>query len=129
MAVLELTGPEGRDTIELVGERLTIGRSSQNDVVVKDSSVSRQHARLELLGGTWYVKDLNSLNGVEVGGKPVLDERALHHGDEIMVGNTRLLFFDRSQPADSSTKKKAAAPKKPAMQQPSGGDAAQPPAQ
>src|SRR6516165_8112732 len=111
MAVLELTGPEGRDTIELVGERLTIGRSSQNDVVVKDSSVSRQHARLELLGGTWYVKDLNSLNGVEVGGKPVLDERALHHGDEIMVGNTRLLFFDRSQPADSSTKKKAAAPK------------------
>jgi pSer/pThr/pTyr-binding forkhead associated (FHA) protein len=111
MAVLELTGPEGRDTIELVGERLTIGRSSQNDVVVKDSSVSRQHARLELLGTTWYVKDLNSLNGVEVGGKPVLDERALHHGDEIILGNTRLLFLDRSQPADSSTQKKAAAPK------------------
>src|SRR5690242_7577989 len=34
MAVLELTGPEGRDTIELVGERLTIGRSSDNDVVL-----------------------------------------------------------------------------------------------
>jgi pSer/pThr/pTyr-binding forkhead associated (FHA) protein len=112
MAVLELTGPEGRDTIELVGERLTIGRSSDNDVVLKqDSSVSRQHARLELLGSTWYVKDLNSTNGVEVGGKPVLDERALHHGDEILLGNTRIVFLDRSQPPDSSTRKKAAAPK------------------
>jgi len=112
MAVLELTGPEGRDTIELVGERLTIGRSKDNDVVLKqDSSVSRQHARLELLGNTWYVKDLNSTNGVEVGGKPVLDERALHHGDEIILGNTRIVFLDRSQSPESSTKKKGAAPK------------------
>jgi FHA domain len=112
MAVLEMTSPEGRETIELLGDRISIGRSGDNDIVIKgDSSMSRSHALFERIGKTWYVKDLNSLNGVDINGRPVLSQAALHHMDEVILGRTKLVFLDRSVNPDSSTQKKAPPPK------------------
>ncbi|HXY92556.1 MAG TPA: FHA domain-containing protein [Acidimicrobiia bacterium] len=112
MAVLEMTGPDGREIFELDGDRYTIGRSSANDIVVEnDSSVSRRHALLERLGTMWYIKDLGSMNGIEVAGKRVLGEAPLHHTNEIIIGNTRVVFLDRAGSDGSETKPKAPTPK------------------
>jgi type VI secretion system FHA domain protein len=64
-------GPEGSFHEErlLEGAALTIGRSSDNDVVLPDEErrVSGRHARVEKREGLWYVLDLGSKNGTYVG--------------------------------------------------------------
>lgn len=42
---------------------VTIGRGSDNDLVLNEAAVSRNHARLERTAGGWQVTDLNSSNG------------------------------------------------------------------
>ena len=46
-----------------VDDSLSVGRGSDNDVVLGSKQVSRNHAVLSLLDGQLYVKDLNSSNG------------------------------------------------------------------
>lgn len=46
-----------------VNDSLSIGRGSDNDVVLGSKEVSRNHALLSVLNGQLYVKDLNSSNG------------------------------------------------------------------
>lgn len=111
MGSLEVLSPDGQDVVELDGERLTIGRSDTNDLVVKeDSSMSRYHAVLELFGTGWYIQDLDSLNGVLVNGSPSNGLRALRHNDEIILGRTKLTFRDHVRNPDPSTVPKRPCP-------------------
>ena len=68
-----------------------IGRASDNQLVLKDFSVSRHHARLEQRGDTWWVVDLGSTNGVKVNGRYVTDAM-LTEGDQVQVGNFTLSY-------------------------------------
>ena len=54
--------------------------------------VSRVHAAFERFGDAWCVRDLGSRNGTFVNGDRIIGERALHSGDEIVLGRLRLLF-------------------------------------
>ena len=45
------------------GERLVIGRSSEADVVVDNTAISRKHTALERRNGVYFLEDLGSLNG------------------------------------------------------------------
>ena len=81
---------DGRRTM-LTGDRLTIGRSRECDVVIDDPNVSRKHAELRPHGPGWVVTDLGSTNGVKVNGRRVR-EASLEPGDEIMLGLVRLEF-------------------------------------
>ncbi len=76
----------------LTGARVTIGRSSSNDIVLDDPAASRRHALLERLAAGWWIHDLGSLNGTLVNGKPVHREAPLYSGDEIMVGETKIVY-------------------------------------
>jgi pSer/pThr/pTyr-binding forkhead associated (FHA) protein len=67
------------------GSRLTIGRHSDNDIVVKDRSASRHHAILERTGENLMVHDKGSRNGTLVNGKKVQSAQ-VYHGDLIKVG-------------------------------------------
>jgi hypothetical protein len=96
--------------IALEADRLTIGRSPDNDLVLPDSSVSRHHAILERIGAGWFIRDLNSSNGTEVNGDRFLGERALRNDDEILLGRTRLVFHDRAS-NDPSTSKRDPVPR------------------
>ena len=71
---------------------MTVGTLESNDVVVDDDGVSRVHAAFERFGDTWCVRDLGSRNGTFVNGGRIIGERALHAGDEILLGRLRLLF-------------------------------------
>ena len=95
MASLEVLSPDGQDFVELDGDRLTIGRSDTNHLVVKeDSSLSRDHAVLEHFGTSWYIQDLGSTNGCWSTDCPRAGSRALRHDDEIILGRTKLVFRD-----------------------------------
>jgi pSer/pThr/pTyr-binding forkhead associated (FHA) protein len=72
-------------THELVDEAITIGRGSDNTIVVNDPSISAHHAQLLLEGDTYRLKDLDSTNGTRVNGKPVT-ETVLRIDDRIRFG-------------------------------------------
>ncbi len=68
----------------------TIGRSSNNDIVIFDSSVSRNHAVLEKLSDeTWFIKDIGSKNGIIIDGEPVLQKHIQSHS-KIQLGNYKI---------------------------------------
>ena len=81
---------DGKRTI-LTGNRMTIGRSRECDIVIDDPNVSRKHAELRPHGPGWIVVDLGSTNGVKVNGRRVR-EAALEPGDEILLGLVQLEF-------------------------------------
>ena len=74
-------------------DRITIGRTSNNDVVIADPSVSRLHAYVRQADG-WMVADAGSKNGSWLDGV-VLEPRretALPPGAMIRFGDVQLTF-------------------------------------
>lgn len=72
-------------------EIVTIGRGSENDFQLTDTTVSHLHAKLILLGDALYVEDTGSTNGTYVNGTLSKRER-LHSGDVVMIGQHKLCF-------------------------------------
>lgn len=90
-AVLRMVARDGSErTVEVDGTPLSLGRASDNGLVLADPRVSRHHARLQARRGTLVLTDLGSTNGSRVNGVRV-DECALGTGDRVLVGDTVLL--------------------------------------
>lgn len=68
-------------------QSFTLGRGSKNDFVIdpSDLTVSREHARMTLENGQWYVEDLNSRNGVFVNNQRVFGRTAVGPQDKIYI--------------------------------------------
>lgn len=77
----------------------TIGRSSDNDVVLRDFSVSRHHAKVTEDDGVYTISDLESTNGVKVN-ETFVTSATVAPGDQIAIGSFRLLLEDSA--TDSS---------------------------
>src|SRR2546428_7951257 len=69
-----------------------MGRADTNDLVLPDERVSRLHAVLEVLSGSWCARDLSSRNGTLVNGTRLVGDRPLQNGDEVRMGDCRLVF-------------------------------------
>jgi DNA-binding CsgD family transcriptional regulator len=81
--------------ISLEADRTTVGKAAENDVALEhDPTASRLHAVLERFPAAWCVTDLGSSNGTWVNGERIWSAHRLRHGDEIRVGQTRLIFRD-----------------------------------
>ncbi|WP_203139452.1 FHA domain-containing protein FhaB/FipA [Microbacterium sp. JZ31] len=65
------SGPKAGLELPLGTESLTIGRSSETGLVIRDDYTSSQHARLVLWGEQWMLQDLESTNGTFHGGERV----------------------------------------------------------
>src|SRR5262245_20330825 len=61
------------DSLFAAKRQLLIGRAPQCDIFLPHPSVSRRHALLEKEGGGLRLRDLGSVNGVLVGGRPVAE--------------------------------------------------------
>ena len=72
-----------------IGEHV-VGRGASCEIVLDDSQVSRQHARLEVTGDQVTVVDLGSINGSFVNRKRVRDRQVLCPGDRIKFGSSVL---------------------------------------
>jgi hypothetical protein len=88
-----LVATQGQDPVQfdLGGPLITIGRASDNDVIVDDPMVSRHHCQLKLQHGAYGFVDLGSRNGSMVNGHAV-QEVALGPGDVIQIGSTTIEF-------------------------------------
>lgn len=91
MAELRWTEGEASRKVRLENTPVGIGRASDNQIVLKDFSVSRHHARVEPRGDAWWIVDLGSTNGVKVNGT-YATEALLADGDQLMVGNFTISF-------------------------------------
>src|SRR5216683_7058425 len=70
---------------------VTIGRSPDCQIVLKDFGISRTHARLFADEEGVRIQDLKSKNGTQVNGVPVV-EAPLKDGDRILLGKFQLAF-------------------------------------
>jgi hypothetical protein len=76
---------------DLGANLISIGRASDNDVIVDDAMVSRHHCQLRLQHGAYSFADLGSRNGSFVNGQQV-SQVALGPGDRIQIGETEIEF-------------------------------------
>jgi pSer/pThr/pTyr-binding forkhead associated (FHA) protein len=101
------TGKEFR-----LGEVTGIGRDpTQNEVVIDDQAMSRQHAKIKLEGKKFVIHDLASSNGTFVNDGQVY-RQVLSDGDRIRMGETEFTFIEVQEkgeggkPATGKSKKR-----------------------
>ncbi len=87
-----LTGPNAGSTFSIPQGQSLLGRSSDADIRLDASDVSRNHLRIERHGQQVVITDLGSTNGTRVNGEPV-QRATLRNGDEILVGTQALRFL------------------------------------
>ena len=73
--------PLGRDEI-------TIGRSSDSAIIIRDDYTSTHHARFMLWNGRWMIQDLDSTNGTFLNGSRVTVPTPIPLGATVKVGAT-----------------------------------------
>ncbi len=72
-------------------EVITIGRSSENNITVNDSQVSRHHCQIvQHDNGTYSLVDFGSTNGTYVNGQRISGQVALSPNDIVSIGSTTL---------------------------------------
>jgi adenylate cyclase len=76
----------------LAKDEVVIGKLSENDIELKDNTVSRQHCKLQRAGKGYKLVDLKSTNGCYVNGHRI-QNRPLEVGDKITIGRTVLSFL------------------------------------
>lgn len=82
------SGPKAGLELPLGNEPLTIGRSSESGLVIRDDYTSSHHARLVLWGDQWMIQDLDSTNGTWHNGTRVATPVPVLVGAPIKVGAT-----------------------------------------
>lgn len=91
-----LNTPMAGRELELTKSSMVAGRTSDNDIAIDHSSISRRHAKFALRDGQVRVKDMDSKNGLKVNGE-FWDEATLRDGDTIELGTVRMHFVDAGQ--------------------------------
>jgi pSer/pThr/pTyr-binding forkhead associated (FHA) protein len=74
--------------LPLGSEPLTIGRSSESGLVIRDDYTSTHHARLVLWGDEWVIQDLDSTNGTFLAGNRVNAPTPVPLNTPIKIGTT-----------------------------------------
>jgi hypothetical protein len=100
--VLEIREP-GRASrrLEMSGAPIRIGRAPECELVLRDSRVSRRHARLAARDGVLVLTDLGSTNGTTVNGNRIT-EMVLGAGDHIQLGESSVVI--EAAPTGASTR-------------------------
>ena len=93
VAQLHINKLQGMGKRRLDDDSITIGRSTQNGMVLAHSSVSREHCLIEITDGVARIRDLHSRHGTKINGKPVM-EAELFDNDVITIGIFELVYED-----------------------------------
>ncbi len=81
----ELIPLGGGDSIPLLKKKLLAGRRESCDIVLRFANVSAHHCELQMDSGYWYVRDLQSRNGVKINDVRIQEQRRLDPGDIIAI--------------------------------------------
>lgn len=98
MRLIIQSGPLAGQVVDLVKDSITIGRNSDNDVVIADNVVSRRHCQIQRTPNGWMITDLGSANGTYVNGQRITTPTLLRPGDSIRIGQTNLQVEASTEP-------------------------------
>lgn len=90
-ARLVIHTPEKTWEVTLKNNRLTIGRTPDNDICIPHPKVSRRHAEIEPQEDGYVLRDLGSTNGTFLGSNAVTEHR-FETGDTLRIGSAKLVF-------------------------------------
>ena len=79
---------------------MSIGRSKDNDVILADQTISRNHANIMQTNEGYLLTDLGSFNGTEVNEESI-QSTLLRHNDQIKIGHTKLIFLTKEETTSS----------------------------
>jgi len=71
---------------------ISIGRGSENDIVIEDTYVSHHHAVIEKTNNLYVIEDLKSVNHTYLNDKILLKKTVLRNGDIIKIGLATFKF-------------------------------------
>jgi pSer/pThr/pTyr-binding forkhead associated (FHA) protein len=93
-------GPGKKPAFEFNADEARLGRTADNDIVVKDPNASRSHARVFVKDGRFFVEDLKSANGTQHNGEVLVGKSAeLKSGDTIGIGEISFTFTIQAAPS------------------------------
>jgi pSer/pThr/pTyr-binding forkhead associated (FHA) protein len=78
--------------VPITDETFSIGRESNNNLVLRDPHVSRHHALITRQQGGYWIEDLKSQNGTLLDGRVRIERKQLNAGDQFLIGDTRVAF-------------------------------------
>ncbi|MDQ0278282.1 hypothetical protein QO003_002585 [Arthrobacter silviterrae] len=91
--------PAGQPVLDIDGQRyslnassITLGRSSEADILIDDTGVSRKHLEIRTREGVSTAVDLGSTNGSYVNGHRIRGSAGLSDGNTITMGRTTITF-------------------------------------
>lgn len=93
----EATGaaPETEEKLEMKGrEEITIGRGSDNDIVLAHPAASRHHAHIKKDSQGFMLEDLGSTNGTFLNGQRISEPTLIHRGDTIRIGAVKFIYSE-----------------------------------
>lgn len=94
-ARLVLDTQDGPHVFPLETNLITVGRGLNNDLIVEDPRVSRQHAQIRYKSRRYFIGDTGSTNGTYVNGTAVTTDQVLHDGDTVSFGGLEMRFEQR----------------------------------
>ncbi len=92
---LDVFFPDGTfKTFTLSAPNTTVGRASSNTITLDNETVARKHAQIRYLDGQADIVDASTSSGTFVDGVKLTagEPRALFGGEEIQLGNLRLIY-------------------------------------
>ena len=107
------SGPVANQVIELEELDISLGRDLSNDIVISDSEVSRNHARLTWQGDGYTIQDLRSTNGTWVNGSSAMRATPLTAGDMVAVGKVSVFIFELVPEPETDTTREQEVPEPP----------------
>jgi pSer/pThr/pTyr-binding forkhead associated (FHA) protein len=96
MPTLEVTDANGKRFYELTADETVVGRDQFCDIVLRNHTVSRQHARIVKAADGFYIEDLSSLNGTYINGRRVEGRTSIKDQDRIHVYEVVTVFHQGS---------------------------------
>jgi pSer/pThr/pTyr-binding forkhead associated (FHA) protein len=82
------SGPKAGTEFPLTTESVTIGRSSDSSLVIRDDYTSTHHARLMLWNDAWMIQDLDSTNGTFLAGSRLAVPTPVPLNTPVKIGAT-----------------------------------------
>jgi hypothetical protein len=79
---------------DLTGPECSIGTETSNALVLSDATVSRRHALIRRLSGSFQLVDLGSTNGTFINDRRMTGSANLSDGDRIGLGSAKFLFLE-----------------------------------
>jgi pSer/pThr/pTyr-binding forkhead associated (FHA) protein len=96
-SLIVISGKQTGEFLPLGSRTSVIGRAESLSLQILDDMVSRKHLQIsyDKDKDTYYALDMRSKGGVFINGRKISSETVLVDGDQILIGQTTLLFADK----------------------------------